>query len=392
MLPYRRPVSTIEKLYLAFDRARPPFACELIVEGSGRIDARALEAAVARAAAVTPGACLRLSGHLGRKTWIVGPGPRVTVVRDATWDARSGDGAPFLARPLDRHGPTCEVQLIESAARTFLIFRALHAVMDGLGTRMWAEAVMAALRGEAPAAHPSAMTDTEFAAGITDEPMTLPPRDALHPCGRADATAGAGFQWRRVTIAPPTDAPIVATLAITLAREARRHDTGTVRFNVPADLRGFHEEERSTGNVIGTLFVEVGPDATVADVAKDVKARLRAREHARFPARYEALRWLPMGAFEAMVRRDFAREHDTGRYSISATVSFLGAIEPAAMTAPGFTPITAFWPPPLADQGCFVVVTRFRHHLELVLGMPRALGSHGRFDALLAELARVVGR
>ena len=38
----------------------------------------------------------------------------------------------------------------------------------------------------------------------------------------------------------------------------------------------------------------------------------------------------------------------------------------------------------------FVVVTRFGDRLELVLGMPRALGTDGRFDALLGELAGVL--
>jgi hypothetical protein len=318
----------------------------------------------------------------------------VTVVTDAHWDGRSEQAAPFLDQPLDpERGPTCEVQAISAGERSFLVFRSLHAVMDGLGTLLWAQDVLRAFRGEAPIGHPSAMTDAEFAVGLTDEKLVLPKNDALHPCGRADAlTSGNDFCWRRVTIAEPGDAPILASLAVTLAAEARRHGTGPVRFNIPADLRFFHKDQRSTGNVIGTLFVDVGADVTIDDLAQELKDRLRAREHARIPANYDAVRWLPVGALEAMMRGAFAKEHETGLYSMSTTISFLGAVDAATVTAPGFTPTTAFWIPPMADQVCFVACNRFATHMELMLAMPRVLGTKGRFDALLGRLAEVLAR
>jgi hypothetical protein len=393
VMTYRRPVSTIEKLYLAFDRARPPFANQLVVEGTGTVDVAALEAAVARAGDANPGARLVLDGHLGRAAWVPDGAARVHVVRGARWDGRSEDGATFLDRRLDRRGPTCEVQLIEAGDRSFLVFRSLHAVMDGLGTLYWAQDVMRALRGEEPVGHPSATTDAELAAGQTDEPMVLPQPDALHPCGAADGdSSGNDFRWQRVTIATPADVPVVAALAVTIARAARRHGDGPVRFNVPADLRFFHPERRSTGNLIGTLFVEVAPGATVADVAADLKARLRAREHARFPARYQALRWIPMGAYEGMVAKDFAREHARGRYPMSATLSFLGAVELARVSGPGFAATSAFWIPPMADQACFVAVSKIAGALEVLLAMPRVLGTRGRFEALRDELVAALQR
>ncbi len=390
---FRKSVSAIEKLYLVFNQLRPPFVNQLVVEGRGHLDGAALAAAIERSSEVNPGACLRMSGHLGGRAWVPGPVPRLHIVPGSGWDGRSEMGAPFLERRLDPgHGPTCEVQAILAGERSFLVFRSLHAVMDGLGTLLWAQDVLRALRGEAPVGHPSALTDAEFAAGLSDDKLVLPGQDALHPCGRADApSSGNDFRWQRVTIEEPTDAPLVAALAVALAAEARRHGEGVVRFNIPADLRFFHKHERSTGNVIGTLFVEVGPDASVDDVAQQLKTRLRAREHARFPANYEKLRWLPMGALEAMLRRGFASEHERGRYALTSTISFLGTVDAANVSAPGFTATTAFWIPPMADQGCFVTASRMGTHLELLLAMPRVLGTGGRFDALLARLAAVAG-
>jgi hypothetical protein len=388
---FRKPVSTIEKLYLAFNQLRPPFANQVVVEGVGRLQETHLRAAMARAAEANPGACLRVSGHLGGRAWVPGPAPRLTVVSRSSWDGRSGDDAPFLDRPLDpAQGPTCELQVIETPARTFLVFRSLHAVMDGLGTLFWAQDVMRALRGEPLVGHPSAMTDTGFAAGLNDAPLLLPAADALHPCGRADAqSSGNDFVWRRVTVEDPADQPLVAALAVALAACARQHGEGAVRFNVPADLRFFHKDERSTGNVIGTLFVEVAADVTAAALAAEIKTRLRAREHARFPANYERLRWLPLGALVATVQRGFAHEHERGRYTLSGTLSYLGAVEPVTLAAPGFAPVTTFWIPPMADQTCFVSANRFGAHLELLLAMPRVLSTRGRFEALLGTLTEV---
>jgi len=40
----------------------------------------------------------------------------------------------------------------------------------------------------------------------------------------------------------------------------------------------------------------------------------------------------------------------------------------------------------MADQTCFVSVSKFAGRLQLLLAVPRVLGSRGRFDALLDEL------
>jgi hypothetical protein len=393
MTGFHKRVSTIEKLFLVYNRLRGPFANQFLVEGVGRIDVARVREAVRVASAVNPGACLRMRGHLAKRAWVPGPAPKVTLIRDAHWDGTSEVGAPFLDAPLDEHGPTCEVQIVESGNRTFLIFRSLHAVMDGQGTVFWAHDVLRALRGEAPIGHPCALTDTEFAAGLTDDKLELPPADAIHPSGRADAvTSGNDFCWRKVTLPEPADVHVVATMAYVTAAEARRHGEGVVRFNIPADLRFFRKEERSTGNVIGALFVDVAPGATVQDIGDQLKQRLKARDHARFPENYERMRWLPIGALQGLVGRGLAREHATGRYAFTGTISYMGTIDRAAVQVPGLAVTTAFFVPPMADQSCFVAGCRYGDHMELMMAMPRVLSTNGRFDALLDRLIAALSR
>jgi hypothetical protein len=391
---FRKRVSTIEKLYLAYNTLRPPFVNQVTLEAEGRVDRAGLAAALATATAANPGSALKMRGHLGLRSWVVGPAPRLTFV-SADWDGRSDAGAPFLAAPLDgQKGPSCELQVIEAgAARTFLIFRSLHAVMDGLGTLLWAQDVFRALRGEAPIGHPGAMTDTELAAGLNPAPLQLTPADALTPAGRADAkSSGNEFRWQRTTITDPNEVNFVAAVAVAAAAAARRHGPGKVRMNVPADLRFFHKEERTTGNAVGTLFVDVPEDATVESLTQSLRDRLRAKEHARFPANYERLRWAPLGAFMDFAKKSLAKEHETGQYGLSGTISYLGVVEPSTITAPGLTPKTIFWIPPACDQNFFVSGSRFAGHLELILSLPRVLASHGRFEALLAEVTAAVRR
>jgi hypothetical protein len=204
-------------------------------------------------------------------------------------------------------------------------------------------------------------------------------------------SSGNDFEWRRVTLARPLDVPVVATMAVVLATEARRHGQGAVRLNIPADLRFFRKDERTTGNAIGSLFVEVPVGATVDDVAADIKQRIRARDHARFPDNYQRMRWLPLGALQGLVGRGMAQEHRSGRYSFTGTISYMGVTDEAQVAVPGLEITTAFFVPPMADQGCFVAGARYRGHLELMLAMPRVLGSNGRFDAMLARLAGALG-
>ena len=86
MTSFQKPVTTIEKLFVVFNRLRGPFANQFLVEGVGRVDVAAVEAAVARSSAVNPGACLRMRGHLAGRTWVPGPIPRVTHIRSVHWD------------------------------------------------------------------------------------------------------------------------------------------------------------------------------------------------------------------------------------------------------------------------------------------------------------------
>jgi len=387
---FSKPVTAIEKFYIALDSLYRPFVNQLVLHGRGRFDHGLLAAALERAAEANPGITLRTQRRLGRMRWVPGPGPRFSVHEATEWEARSGEGAPFLELPLDPHaGPSCELQLIESGEDSYLVFRSLHATMDGSGTRLWAEEVFRALRGEPLLGSDCTETDIEFAAGLNDEPFEMPPEDALHPCGAWDRAAGSSRHWTRVSIEEARTDHVLARIATALARQTARHgsgEPGVVRINIPADLRVFHPEKRSTGNLIGAVFEEVGSEDSVEVIAERVKQRLRKREHARFPRTYNLLRWIPLRRMRILVREGAGRARRTGLQQFSATVSYLGDFPPEPFSTSGFTPRAAFFIPPVAQQGCFVTGTRMHGRTELLVAMPAALSSRERGAELVEAL------
>ena len=145
-----RPLSGVERLWLAAASIAPPFANQIVLEG--RFE-QALSDALPRwreamrvVAAALPGSRSRLEGRGVRTRWVSdGPLPQVLCVDGTRWSGESGEGAVFLDDRFDaRSGPISNVLLVRgSPAR--VVVRSLHAAMDGRGTLVLAEALMAAL-------------------------------------------------------------------------------------------------------------------------------------------------------------------------------------------------------------------------------------------------------
>jgi hypothetical protein len=389
---YRKNLTVMEKLYLCFNELRPPFCNQLVVEGVGRVDEGAIRRALRRSSRVNPGASLKTVGFLGRMRWVGGPAPRLTLVKGSTWDGFTEQNGPFLHSTLDpESGPTCELQYVEAHHKTFFVFRSLHAVMDGVGHRAWAQDFFLALRGEQPEGHPDVVCSSEAARSLTRERMEFPRPDALHPCGLADGiTSGNDYQWRRVTIQRPRSSALLADVAIRLGEEARRQGQGPVRVSIPVDFRYFFPQVRTTANLIGPLFVDIVPSQTRASFLAGMKESLKRREHARRPRGYDAFSWLPLPLLAMMLKGAFAREHAKGRYAISATISDVGNFTARQCSTDEFAADAAFFVPPFADQHCFVTLNGFEDRTYVVLSMPSVFCSRGRLDRLMESLTEAI--
>lgn len=390
MSEWHKEVSAVDRFFVAVNEVRPPFVIQLLLEGDGDPDPDALDEALERAAAVNPGCTLRLVEDEEEPRWVLGPVPSLTLIDAPDFDASSGEAAPCLLWPIDaKVGPTCELLKIRGqGGRSYLVFRALHAVMDGQGTLLWVKDVFRALRGEAPIGHSSTATVDQLIRDLNSPRRPYPKADALHPYGPGDPQAPGTFHWRRVKLDGPLDPLASGKMAVALAERARRGREGVVRINLPTDLRPLRPDERTTGNFFNSLFLEVPPGATVDGIALKIIQLLYKKEGTKSVGIYSADEIGSLSAFRVKTYWDFTHLHDTGLYAFSATLSHLGVVRGAELSAPGFAARGAFFVPLVGDSGCVVSINGFDQHTEVAVGLSARFAAGGQ----LAELAELVRR
>jgi hypothetical protein len=388
---FEKDVSGSEKFMIAYNELRPPFVIQLTLEGAGSPEPEALHEALEKTTEANPGSSLRVDRDRDPLKWVIGPPPTLTLVDAPDWDGYSDVNAPFLRWTLDCFsGPTCELVRVQAKDRTYLIFRAAHAVMDGQGTLNWVRDYMRCLRGEEPLGHASSLCVDELIGDIRTEPRPLPKPDALHPFGQADMSSPGTYHWMRVRVDRPLDSGVSGRIAVSLADKARATAEGTVRLNLPTDLRHYRPEERTTGNMFNSLFIEVPPDAQAEMVGMQIVRQLYKNIGAS-PMGVYGQEVGPLNIHRVKVLWDIAHLHDTGRYAFSATLSHLGVVDPAELSAPCFETESVFFVPLVGDSGCVVSVNGVGEHTELTVGLSdRFLVDHKLSD--LASLMRTAIR
>ncbi len=373
-----RSISGVEWVWLAADRIAPPFCNQLVVEGDGAgVGYDELVDAVSAAAEVQPGSRVRRRGQL----WVAdGGAPRVRAVDGAGWDGRGPDGAPFLRVPLPPAHATCEVLSVTGGDVPRLVFRTHHAAMDGQGTLLFADAVCAALRGEAPRpAEAGPTTDASLAASAGRSAEPAVPIDCPPPVRGVSGGASRGVTWRRRRVAGRFRR-MLPRLAVAVAAAAGE----PCRVDVPVDLRPLRPDLRSSANLTGLVRLPVAPADDIVAVTTRLRGLLDARAGADFVLAASALRRLPLAVIAAGGKAKAARQLTLGRYGTTATLSNLGRLDLDRFAAPGFTPRASFFiPPGSPGLPLFVACNGDAAGVEICATMPAALASHGRLEGLL---------
>jgi hypothetical protein len=381
---YSRRVSFNERLYLASEAMRPGFCIQIVVEGEGTLTQEDLASAVARAAALNPGARLVRRGVLGWMRWVArGPTPPVRVI--APWSDADGP-PPDIDRPLDPDaGPTCEV-VLSPGPHPRIVFRCFHGVMDARGLLSFAEDVFRALRGEEPAGATCPLSDTEVVESSVGARTRPPLKSDCAPLTASRARGVSTVVWKRVTLEGPTQS-LVARIAVELARYARRFHPGITRVMVPVDLRNYRRELRSTGNMTYPIFLDVPPERGWRDLQKEILKRLGAKEPMRLDPAEKILPWLPMWLVTIIYRLWLAGHRRSGRYPFSALVTHVALQGVAPLDGAGFTSRSLYFLPPQADfipLGISAVSGADAAHL--VVSAPRSLFSDEQLSTLCDSL------
>jgi hypothetical protein len=387
----QRPVSGLERVWLAADRMAPPFVNQCVLTNLPAFDTARLEAAVARAAAVHPGVCVRLNGRLRSLRWVAnGPPPRFTTPADPTWTARDERDAPWLRNPLDpQEGPVCEIVALQGATpdTRHIIVRTHHAALDGRGTQLFVEDLLAAYAGEPVRGAEAGPTyDLDLARPHAPKPRPEPPTDAISPTGASGP--GDTHQWRRVTL-PKLPSPVLPRVLLALAQAARTTGaTGPLRIGLPVDLRRYTPDLRASANLTGVAPLTLPDPLPSLDTLRAlVDAAAAGPDAAAHVLAADRLRGTPVWLMTLAGRLAAPSLRRKGRYPISVSVSNLGR---HAYTLDGH-PISAFWiPPPSPGLPLFMSTCGNATALELCAGSPEGIGGAGRLDALLAHMVQLL--
>jgi amino acid adenylation domain-containing protein len=367
---YRR-LSPSERLYLSAAHAFPPFAVQLLIEGSPTPRLADLASAAHRAADANAGARLVVSGG----GWLdSGAGPR--VVDAATTGLPPLDDPAFAAPFEPATRPPIEILVFRDAA---VVFRASHALMDARGLLHFAEDTFRALRGEPPLGTPRVLSDAQVLDGFASPRRRARPRfDRASPLG--PGTPGAtGFDHAHRRL----DGDVSALTARLVAALTRRSPAGS-RFMIPASLRDGPASLRTTANLSNPLVYDF-PGATDwrAVFERSVAALAAGEHHAREPLDAWAAR-LPGPLLRAVARLAHRRGVARDRHGFTAVVSHVGTIALASFAGGGFSPRAArMLPFDAPGSALTLVVLQHEHGAEIAASAP---AGHARFPAVLDEI------
>jgi len=381
-----RRVSNSERLWLASSILEPPFANQMVLEGTGIFDKAKWEYAVEKASDVNPGSRMILSGHLFLSTWKdSGITPPVRIIENSDWEGMSDRGADFLYDDFNfRDGHTCEVILIQGE-RPKAVFRSLHAVMDGRGTMTWAEDIFRVLRGEIPLGSDFLVKETDLLnlddSGLAERLSS----EFISPGGKGSGN-GKGIIWRRRQIIGKVPG-ILYRVALIAAEQAWKRSEGHVRFAIPVDLRQRKPGLRSTGNLSNAVYADIFPGLREKDFAKMIRTQLEQQYDGELTWEDKILKYIPLRYLVRHIRYETLSAHKSGTYRISGMISNPGLINKHAFSGGGFNTESVFFIPPcIGAIPFFIVLSGTESFTDITLAMPGVFSQGEFIDEIIDEI------
>lgn len=347
-LTYSRPLSGMERYSLALNEVYR-YNVVAVVEGSGSIDECALRAAVNSAAAANPGVRVRLKYFLGFSRWVdSGIAPLVHVRNAGNWDYRSEHGAGFIHDRFDalNGGPIADIYLV-IGEKICVVFRALHAAMDGGGMSHWMAEVFRALRGDSLSGSQCVLADFDVARRYRTHikkaaNKTNPSNAAQSICYfpglpiSAKRDVQLRYVWRVVRI-PKQIYNILPRLAAFLCQYARRYTDGQIGFTVPVDWRGLRIDANSTANLTGYLRIQLDTTDTPRSVMQNIARQIRDHVDCQAPLNALSTRWIGVRRLAKKLDKNIAHLlYEANTYLPTAGLVSLGKLDIHSYDAPGF--------------------------------------------------------
>ncbi len=384
-----RKITNGPRLYMAADtvnkKYRYPVIIEVIVEGTGKINANALTHAVKTASRANPGTRLVARGKLhGSRLVDTGVTPPVRLIDDSGRHGKSVEGLSIFKYPLPIHsGPTCDV-ILKPSPHTRIIFRGHHTVIDGQGLMMWILDVFRALRGETP-------TGSGWTESVDQFRRISPVREPKWTGGQCVAPTGLPqgknnrMFFAHMDLPGPVSSLMPRLMLLTAQAARHHHPTGRVVFGVPISLRHRKPGLRSSSNLSRAVYLEVSPDTTITDLHQSIH-RHRGFDGKLAPAE-AVIPFLPIWILRKALESGHQKGFDSGRYWVSGFVSNFGRFEKNQFSTSDFNVSSvSVRPPASCSTPVFFILLGLDETVSISASMPEPLASRGRLDNLMARI------
>ena len=307
-----RPLTPIERLYLAAEKSSGPVAIQFLCQGEGELSIGELEMAVAIVAKSSSGTMLDKKGRL----WI--PSSRATPIKVI----ESLDYSPPLAPG------SSEILFLRQEQRLSLLFRVHHTLMDAQGVLLWMRNIFKALRNEALTPTNFIMTDESFLneqSLVKKRQASLPRFPSLLPRDEKDVVVQEVFEGNR--------AGLSAKLMHFLAQISPMSYS---LFMVPVDLRRHILNCNSTANLTLPVFVPVEKAQSWQEIQAHLLKQLDNNDEISTNRAEDALLKLPSFLNACSISLLNQVQRIKNKYCFTAFISHLGKIEKCWFSAPQF--------------------------------------------------------
>ncbi|RYZ56046.1 MAG: hypothetical protein EOP07_13085 [Proteobacteria bacterium] len=372
----QRPLSSNEKLYLTGARYFSQLVMHSVLEGSGVISPSDLQLAVDKASELLPGARLRLSGS----QWIADAKPPLVVLLEE-YPNFHGDITEHTHHyeELDPSaGHTLSVHLASKDGRTLMIFRAMHAVMDGKGMQIWIKMIFAYLRGESPQWTDSLLTEDQV---LDSSPANKRANEPLFPyaVGPRMRSAAAGdaftFSYARRSLRAAIPG-VIAKLSVGVDKFLASGAGERSLMLIPVDVRNDLDDEaaRSTANLSLPLMLPVSKEQNWSALSEQFLDMLASKKHIARGVWDWLYRKVPNGTIAWLFRHYWLNSLRRGRFVVSAVISHTGRQDLDEFSTKTFHADNLVFLPcvvPISPLG--LVLTETDHGTEIALVSVKAL-------------------
>ncbi|MBC7530434.1 MAG: non-ribosomal peptide synthetase [Oligoflexus sp.] len=347
-----------------------------VLEGLGVITISELQAAVTKASELLPGARLRLSGS----QWIADAAAPV-VLQLNEYPSFQGDisHATHNFSSLDpKSGHTLNVHIATLDGRTLMIFRALHAVMDGKGMQIWIKTICAFLRGENPQWTDSLLTEDQVLDSSPGQKRANEPvfPYAVSPRMKSEAAADAfTFSYARRSLRG-TIPGIIAKLSIGVDKFLASGPEDRSLMLIPVDVRNDLDPSlnQSMANLSLPLMLPVSKGQTWSALSQQFLDMLSSKKHIARGSLDSVYQKVPARLFAWFLRTYWLSSLRRGRFMASAVISHTGRQDLGEFSSKKFDADSLVFLPcvvPIAPLG--LVLTETDHGTEIAMVSANAL-------------------